>query len=170
MFYPNYIFNKLEGVSMPKIEIYNNKKLILKNVLERKLENLEINLLNLEINKFLNLLNTLSVQSFGPLILRNEGVLFSEIGTVSANYNLYIQAHDYKQYKNQFNVLDEVVVENCLYTRFEGKPEYLQLAFNKLEIYEYEEDIITRGDIYMVSLEDSEDHIVMDIFKPVKVI
>lgn len=103
-------------------------------------------------------------------VIRNKGIKISENGTITANYELYIQASNYKQYRNQFTILDEVVVEHCLYTRFEGKPEHLQLAFNKLEIFEYEEDIITRGDIYMISLEDAEEHIVMDIFKPVKMI
>lgn len=104
------------------------------------------------------------------MVIHNKGTIISEENISVSSYNLYIQAHEYKEYKNIYTILDEVVAEYCLYTRFEGKPEYLQLAFNKQEIYEYEEDIITRGDIYMISLEDSEDHIVMDIFKPVKMI
>ncbi|MGF3113629.1 AraC family transcriptional regulator [Facklamia sp. P9177] len=155
---------------MAKIEIKENKKLKLKNVIEKKLENFDLKSIEVEISKFINALEMLKAQTFGPLIVCNEGINISEDGAITANYTLYIQAHDYKQYKKQFKVLDELVVEHCLYTRFEGKPEYLQLAFNKLEIYEYEENIITRGDIYMISLEESEDHIVMDIFKPVKMI
>lgn len=155
---------------MPKIEIKINKKLKLKTVLNKNINNINLQIIQVEISKFINLLKTLKVNTFGPLIIRNKGVKISEEGSITADYDLYIQAHDYKQYKKSFNILDEVIVDNCLYARFEGKPEYLQLAFNKLEIYEYEEDIITRGDIYMVSLEDSEDHIVMDIFKPVKMI
>lgn len=155
---------------MKKIEIKNNKKLKLKNVVIKELTNINIENFEIEISKFLNEIKTLKIHTFGPLIIRNKGVKIIDDEKITSDYNLYIQAHDYKQYKNQFTVLDEVVAEHCLYTRFEGKPENLQLAFNKLEIYEYEEDIITRGDIYMISLEDSEDHIVMDIFKPVKMI
>lgn len=155
---------------MQKIEIRENKKLILKKVINRNLDLIPLENLDTEINRFYNNIQALKVQVFGPLIIRNKGMKISDDGQITSDYDLYIQAHDYKQYKNQFNLLDEVVVEYCLYTRFEGKPEYLQLAFNKLEIYEYEEDIITRGDVYMVSLEDSEDYIVMDIFKPVKMI
>lgn len=150
--------------------IAENKKLILKKVINRNLDLIPLENLDTEINRFYNNIQALKVQVFGPLIIRNKGMKISDDGQITSDYDLYIQAHDYKQYKNQFNLLDEVVVEYCLYTRFEGKPEYLQLAFNKLEIYEYEEDIITRGDVYMVSLEDSEDYIVMDIFKPVKMI
>lgn len=155
---------------MKKINIQNNKKLVLKKVLLKKISNINPEKLDLEIGKFLNSLQLLNVQVYGPLIVGDKGIKISDEGCINADYDLYIQAHDYKQYKNQFSVLEEVVVEHCLYTRFEGRPEYLQLTFNKLEIYEYEEDIITRGDIYMISLEDSEDHIVMDIFKPVKMI
>lgn len=155
---------------MPRLEVKQNKKLILKKVINKRLDLIPVENLDIEIHKFYNNIQALKPQTFGPLIIRNKGMKMSDDGKITSDYDLYIQAHDYKQYKNQFNVLDEVVVEHCLYTRFEGKPEYLQLAFNKLEIYEYEEDIITRGDIYMVSLEDSEDNIVMDIFKPVKMI
>ena len=155
---------------MSKIEIKENKKLVLKNVINKALQKIDIEKVNTEIVKFYNNIQMLKIQTFGPLIVRNKGVNVSEEGSITADYDLYIQAHDYKQYKNQFNIFDEVVVEYCLYTRFEGKPEYLQLAFNKLEIYEYEEDIVTRGDIYMISLEESENHMVMDIFKPLKMI
>lgn len=158
------------GNSLQKIEIRENKKLILKKVINKSLDLIPLENLDTEINRFYNNIQALKAQVFGPLIIRNKGMKISDDGQITSDYDLYIQAHDYKQYKNQFNVLDEVVVEYCLYTRFEGKPEYIQLAFNKLEIYEYEEDIITRGDVYMVSLEDSEDYIVMDIFKPVKMI
>lgn len=160
----------LGGKTLQKIEIRENKKLILKKVINKSLDLIPFENLDVEINKFYNNIQALKPQIFGPLIIRNKGMKISDDGKITSDYDLYIQAHDYKQYKNKFNVLDKVVVEHCLYTRFEGKPEYLQLAFNKLEIYEYEEDIITRGDIYMVSLEDSKDHIVMDIFKPVKMI
>ncbi|MDO4605607.1 MAG: hypothetical protein Q4B23_06490 [Helcococcus sp.] len=155
---------------MNKIIIERNKKLVLKKVISQEYDGRGYQDIDRDINNFLKRIRTLNVQTFGPLVIHNKGTIISEENTSISSYNLYIQAHDYKQYKKQFNILDEVVVEYCLYTRFEGKPEYLQLAFNKLEIYEYEEDIITRGDIYMVSLEDSEDHIVMDIFKPMKVI
>ena len=155
---------------MPRLVVKQNKKLILKKVINKTLDLIPFENLDIEINKFYNNIQILKAQTFGPLIIRNKGVKISENGDITSDYDLYIQAHDYKQYKNQFNVLDEVVVEYCLYIRYEGKPEYLQLAFNKLEIYEYEEDIITRGDIYMVSIEESEDHIVMYIFKPVKMI
>lgn len=153
-----------------KIEIKNNKKLKLINVINKELINIDIEKFDYNLTKFLNELKLWKVQVYGPLIIRNKGTKISEDSKVSSDYDLYIQAHNYKQYNNQFNVQDEVVVEHCIYTRFEGKPEYLQLAFNKLEIYEYEEDIITRGDIYMITLEDTPDKIVMDIFKPVKMI
>lgn len=155
---------------MGKVEIKQNKKLKLVSTIKKSLDHINISNIEIEINKFIDEINLLKIQTFGPLIIRNKETRISEEGNITADYDLYIQAHDYKQYKNHFNILDELVVENCLYTRFEGKPECLQLAFNKLEIYEYEEDIVTRGDIFMVSLEDSPEKIVMDIFKPVKIL
>lgn len=155
---------------MQKIEIKENIKLKLQKVICKKLKDIKIDKFDFEINKFISGIKLLKAQVYGPIAIRNKGTNISDDGIITSDYDLYIQAHDYEQYKNQFTVLDEVVVEHCLYIRFEGKPEYLQLAFNKLEIYEYEEEIITRGDIYMISLEDTPEKIVMDIFKPVKMI
>lgn len=155
---------------MNKIVIKRNKKLVLKKVISQEFDNISYQDINRDINNYIKKVEALKVQTFGPLIIHNKGSIINEKNILVSSYDFYIQAHDYKQYKNQFTVLDEVVVEHCLYIRFEGKPEYLQLAFNKLEIYEYEEEIITRGDIYMISLEDTPEKIVMDIFKPVKMI
>ncbi|TFF66133.1 AraC family transcriptional regulator [Helcococcus ovis] len=155
---------------MPKLEVKENKKLKLQKVICKELNNIEIEKFDIEINNFLNSIKALKAQVFGPVVIRNKGTDISENGIITSSYEIYIQVHDYLQYKNQFIVKDEISVEYCIYIRYEGKPEYLQLAFNKLEIYEYEEEIITKGDIYMVSLEENEKCIKMDIFKPVKMI
>ena len=152
---------------MPKIEVVENKKLVLKNVLRKELKNIEMRYLDDGINKFSLLLNKLSVQTFGPLIIKNCGMNVTNEGAMLMDFDLLIQAHNYKAYKSAFEAIDRLEVPNCLYARFEGNPEDIQFAHSKLDLYFYENDLGQTGEVYSVMVEDSQDFSVIDIFKPV---
>lgn len=155
---------------MPKLEVLENKKLVLKNVLCKELKNIEFEILDAQINKFGLLLDKLSVQTFGPLVMKNSGVNISEDGKMTMDYNLFIQAHDYEQYKNSFDIIERLEVPYCIYIRFEGSPENLQYAHSKLDLYFYENELESTGEIYSVMIEETEHHTVVDLFRPVKVL
>ena len=53
---------------MAKLEVLENKKLVLKNVISYELRDIELDSLDEEINNFLNKLDVLNVQTFGPLV------------------------------------------------------------------------------------------------------
>ena len=153
---------------MPKLEVLENKKLVLKNVLRKELKNIQLELLNEEINKFALLLDKLTVQTFGPLVTKSNGVNISDDGELIMDYDLLIQAHDYKQYKSSFEAIERLEVPNCIYLRFEGAPEDIQYAHSKLDLYFYENNLESTGEVYSVMIEDSEYHSVVDIFRPVR--
>ena len=56
---------------------------------------------------------------------------------------------------------------HCLYLRFEDSPEYLQLAYSKMELYFYENDLQTDGTTYTVYVNSTLDQMTADIFRPV---
>ena len=153
---------------MPKLEVLENKKLVLKNVLQKELKNIQFDLLDEELNKFVLLLDKLNVQTFGPLVMKNSGVNISEDGEMTMDYDLFIQAHNYKEFKSAFEPIDRLEVPNCVYVRFEDLPEDLQYAHSKLDLHFYENELESTGEIYSVIIEESEHHTVVDIFKPVK--
>jgi len=155
---------------MPQIILATNKKLVLKNVLRRELQNIEFDKLNDEINKFGILLDKLSVQTFGPLVTKNGGVNINNEGTLTTDYDLLVQAHDYKQYKSSFEVIERLEVLNCIYVRFEGNPDEVQFAHSKLDLYFYENDLESTDEIYSIMVEDSEHHSIIDIFRPVRIL
>ena len=155
---------------MPKLEVLKNKKLVLKNVLKRELRDVEIEILNQELEKFSLLIDKLNVQTFGPLVIKNEGIQINGDGKMTADYDLLIQAHDYKQYKGSFEIIDRLEVPYCVYTRFNGLPADIQYAHTKLDLYFYENELESTGEIYSVILEESENHTVVDLFKPVKIL
>lgn len=152
---------------MSKLEVKENKKLTLKNVLKRELKNIKMEDLDIEINKFANTLQLLHIQIFGPLIIKNCGTKFHEDGSITMDYDLMVQAHDYQQYKEQFIVENKHSVGNCIYVRFDGPIEEINYAYTKLDLYIYENDLISNGEIYIVNIEENLDYSIIDIFRPV---
>lgn len=155
---------------MPKLEVLENKKLVLKNVLQQTLKNVGLEVLEEEISKFNLLLRKFSVQTFGPLVIKNSGMNISEDAKMTIDYDLLIQAHNYKEFKSAFEPIERLEVPYCIYVRFEGNPEDIQFAHSKLDLHFYENDIESTGEIYSVIIEDSENHSIIDIFRPVKVL
>lgn len=153
--------------NMPKLEVKEHKKLILVKVLKKELRGVSLDSIDQEITKFSQKLDLLKVQVFGPLVIHNIGTNIHEDGTMTMDYDLIIQAHDYMQYKNEFIIEDRLVCEHCLYIHFDGRPEDLSYAHMKIDLYEYENDLVTKGEMYTVCISEGENHVVMDLFKPV---
>lgn len=152
---------------MSKLEIKEHKKLVLKNVLVKTLDNIPIEKIDQEITKFMNELKMLKVQTFGPLVARTSGSVFHDDGTVTIDYQIMMQAHDCMQYKNVYAVKERVEYSHSVYLRYEGKPEDIHFAYSKLDLYFYEEELISDGSMLNVFLEEKEDKVTIDFFKPV---
>ena len=152
---------------MAKLEVKENKKLVLKNVLKKELRNIAMEELNKEIEDFGNMLQLLHVQVFGPLIIKNAGMQIHEDGIISLDYDLIVQAHDYQQYKDKYVTQEKIVAENCIYVRFEGASEEINYAYAKLDLYIYENDLIATGEDYTIHINNHPDYSVVDIFRVV---
>jgi hypothetical protein len=66
---------------------------------------------------------------------------------------------------------EEIIVKNCLYTRFEGKSYDVDFAYQKLNLYAFEEEITVADESYSVFLKgdpNQGEKVVVDIFLPVK--
>lgn len=153
---------------MTKLVVRENKKLILKNVIVHELRDISLENVETEIDKFLSKLELLKVQTFGPLVTKNYGTQIREDGAITTNYDIMIQAHDYKQYKKIYKTYNQVTAEYCVYVRFEDHPQYSNYAHTKLELYFYENDLMSDGTTYSVIVNDTAEHLVMDLFQPVK--
>jgi len=152
---------------MSKLEVKENKKLVLKNAIIHELRGIQLEDLNEEINKFINKLKLLNVNSFGPLITKFCGTNMHEDGTVTVDYDIVLQAHDYKQYSKLYKTSEQLVCEHCVYVRFAGRPRDITFAYSKLDLYFYEHDLEDAGIMYTLMLEDHPEHTVIDVFRPV---
>ncbi|MFA9413798.1 MULTISPECIES: AraC family transcriptional regulator [unclassified Streptococcus] len=152
---------------MAKLEIKEQKKLVLKQVICQKLSSVQLDAVDEAIDKFQKHLALLKVQVFGPLVVKSGGTQIHDDGQLTTDFELYVQAHDYRQYDKFYEVYEMLTVPNCLYLRFEDSPEYLQLAYSKLECHIYENDIQTDGTNYTVYVASSPERLTVDIFRPV---
>ncbi|BDD39536.1 AraC family transcriptional regulator [Streptococcus ruminantium] len=152
---------------MSKLEVLENKKLVLKKVICKQLKSLQVEKLEQEIDKFYQHLKLLNVQMFGPLIVKNSGTMIHEDGTITVDYDLYVQAHDFRQYDTFYTVYEEVICPHCVYVRFEDRPEYLQFAYSKLDLHFYENDLETDGTSYTVYVNTTGEMMTVDIFRPI---
>jgi len=152
---------------MGKLDVKLNKSLVLKQVLIKELRNIKVEDLDSEIRNFQMKINLLKVQVFGPLITKSYGTTIHDDGTVTTDYDLMVQAHDYKNYKNHFKIAEKVECVNCAYIRFQGTSEEIHYAYSKLELFFYENDLMSNGSIFNVFVSNHKDHMVLDVFKPV---
>lgn len=152
---------------MSKLEVKENKKLVLKQVLVRKLNNVAMDQLDGEIRKFANYIQLLKVNTFGPLITMSSGINIHEDGTCTINYEMMVQAHDYKQYNKNLTTHERLKFSNCVYLRFQGRPEDIGYANSKLDLYFYENDLSSSGIQISVFISESPDEAVIDFFRPV---
>lgn len=152
---------------MNKLEVLENKKLVLKHVLMKQHKNIELEAIDEKLNKFSNQLKLFNVQTFGPMITRNIGTTIHDDGKLTIDYEVFVQAHDFKQYKKHFLVKERIDFPNCVYLKFKGNPKNIQYAHNKLDLYFYEQGLVSNGDIIMVLVNENPEQIEVDLFKPV---
>lgn len=157
-------------LNMPKLEVKENKKLVLKNVLKKEFRGAPLDSIDQEVVKFIQKVDLLKVQIFGPFIIHNIGTNIHDDGTMTMDFDLMIQANDYKQYKHEFMTEERHVCEHCIYVHYEGSPENVSYAHAKLDLHIYENDLLSNGEMYTVCIRDQEDYTVMDFFRPVMLV
>lgn len=152
---------------MTKLEVKNNKKLVLKQVICKTIHGIQVENIDHEIDKFYQHLQLIKAQLFGPLVVKSCGTIIHDDGSITTDFELYVQAHNAQQYRNMYEFREIVSVSHCVYVRFEDNPEYLQFAYSKLELYMYENDIQTDGTVYTVYVHSSPEKMLVDIFRPI---
>ena len=55
-------------------------------------------------------------------------------------------------------------VRNCMYAHYVGPEEKLKLAYDKINVTAFEEDITVANENYTIFIEKQDDNIVADIF------
>lgn len=149
---------------MPVIEIKSGKTLKLKNVLCVTFPFDAMGRFDVFALQMDNYIRTMGAQPIGPLI-QTTYVKAGLDGKPELFVRLFRQADKYINIDNEkYSIQSVLKIKNCLYTRFCGSKENLQIAQQKINVTAYEKGFRLSGDIYYVYLSAKNDEIAVDIF------
>ena len=155
---------------MPLIELRENKILKLTNLLSRKVPSDEIFNQDKQIQMLINWIQAKGYKTVGPLITYSSGVKGLDAENkpiIDSRIMLQLRQSDVRvQLPYRFE--KELRITNCLLARFNDKSEYIQYATNKLTLFAYENDLTLTGETYIVFIEQNGEHLVADVFMPLK--
>lgn len=149
---------------MNKIQISNNKTLKLTNTLFLEVELNQDFDLGTTVVKMDNYLKSKGAMPIGPLIQRT-------VYSINENQQLEIHAYLMRQTNNFIHNIEApykmepvIRVRNCMYAHYVGPEEKLKLAYDKINVTAFEEDITVANENYTIFIEKQDDNIVADIF------
>ena len=154
---------------MSKLDLQENKTLKLNNLVIKELRGVHITKIDFEIEKFINQLQVLKAQSYGPIVTKLVTSYANEEGNTVYDYDIYYQVKNYKQYESILKTQDELKVTDCLFLNFKGDSIYLPYAYSKIELHLFENDLSAKEEVYSVLkvVDGNEDKVDIDLFKPV---
>lgn len=146
-----------------EIIISDNKKLILKNCVSKKLNKVNPSELGNEITKFKKDIVRQNIKHFGPLIILNK----TSDNKLMLNIELKVQACDYKKVNDNYETQAICICEPCIYAHYVGTINNLILAYNKLNIFAYEHNLTPTGLVYTIYITENTQDLEVDIFMQV---
>ena len=147
-----------------KIDIANNKTLKLTNVLIRKIEFGKEENIQIVVEQMINFLKARGAMPIGPLIQKTSYSV-REDGNLDIEICLMQQANTFiHKTEVPFQMEPVIRVQNCMYAHYVGPEEKLKLAYDKINVTAFEEDITVANENYTIFIEKQDDNIVADIF------
>ena len=154
---------------MPKIELYENKKVKFQNVLCQKIDlsNEELNF-DIILNKMQSYIKVNGTTQMGPLIQYtrtfvddNEELKLEIVFMLQCRERIFSVEKAYR--------MESIIrIQNCMYCRYIGPEEKLKFAYDKINLKAFENDINLTGESYTVFVDQNEEEgrIIADVFMP----
>ena len=150
---------------MPKLEVSYKKILKLTNVLLTEVSVDNLGSYPIVVEQMENYIKSKGFQPVGPLIQQNAFMEQKEENKLTIR--VLRQSNGFIHHvEKPYNMEALLRIPHCLYVRFSGDNHKLQLAYQKLMLTAYEEDIPLRGDSYTVFIEGNDETVTADIFMP----
>lgn len=151
-----------------EIQIVTGKTLKLNHVLSRRIDGSDMDEFQKISHMFESYAKVHHLTLYGPAILHTISEL--KDGAVSQNMELLGQVREIpSKVLPPYTFTELLRVENCLMARYHGAMDKLALAYQKLDIYCFENDISVKHEVYTVIFEEKENIISADIFAEVDV-
>lgn len=147
-----------------KLQVSYDKTLKLNNALIKTLDQIEFADFSKEVLKMENYIRTKGSMPVGPLVQHTNSYV-DEKGQIKIKVSLILQSTNFiHNIESQYKMEATKRIKNCLYVRYTGEEGKLKLAYDKLNLLAYEENIGLKGDSYTIFLEQDDENIVADVF------
>lgn len=149
------------------IEIAEKKTLKLNNVLFRALDTSDTTGFEKTASMFESYTKSKKLDLYGPVVIRVEPKIVGR--EVQITTTLLGQVRNPPEsVDDPYSFLPLLRVENCLMARYRGPSKSLQVAYSKMQVYAFENNIPLSGTTYTVYVDgNSEDEIMADVFTEV---
>ena len=156
---------------MGKLQFNTSKILKLQNVLKSKidLENQDMDLAVL-VEKMQSYIKVKGAVQIGPLI-QCTSTFVNEEEELDMEIILMLQCnHFINSVEKPYSMESVLRVTDCMYCRYMGPEEQLKIAYDKINVEAFENDIELEGESYTVFVDENEEEgtIVADVFVPKK--
>jgi len=146
-----------------EIEIAEGKTLKLKNVLSKEIGSQDGSEMQKAMHMFQSYMKSISLTPYGPVIIRSS-VAF-ENGALIQRSRMMVQVRETPKAVDSPYYFDELIrVENCILARYRGDAGNVQMAYGKINVYAFENEIQLKGDTYTVFVEQNDNGIMADVF------
>lgn len=147
-----------------KIQLSNNKVIKLTNVIIREINIQDTDDFYKLVLHMENYIKSKVATPIGPLIQKTEYSVNDE-GQLDIKVYLMRQANNFIHNVEAPYTMESVLrVRNCMYARYTGPEEKLKLAYDKINVTAFEEDIELSNSNYTIFVDKQDDNIVADIF------
>lgn len=152
---------------MGKIEVHTGKTLKLTNVLCRSVDIKENDAsIETQIEQMQTYIRAKGAKQIGPLIQWTKTTL-DEQQNINIKAELMLQCNtNIRSVEQPYNMQNVIRIPNCLYCRYNGPEQSLKFAYDKLNLYAFENEIKVKLENYTVLVDrnDIEETIVADVF------
>ena len=154
---------------MGKLNINHSKTIRLTNVIAyQSLMDDNETTLDIIINQMQSYIRTKGVMQVGPLIQYAETYTNND-GELDMNIMFMLQCNNYiHSVEAPYSMYSVIRIPNCMYCRYIGPDDKVGLAYQKIQIEAFEENIMLKDCSYTVFVDsdEEEDTIVADVFIP----
>lgn len=152
---------------MGKINIYSSRTLKLTNVLilQYKIENKDMDF-SIAIEQMQSFIRTKGAIQVGPFIQYTNSCI-NENEELEMDIKLMLQCNTYIHNIEQPYKMESILrIPNCMYCRYIGPEDKLNLAYDKLQIEAFENDIELKSASYVIFVDrnENDETIIADVF------
>lgn len=147
-----------------KILISKNKTLKLTNVLMKSVDFKKNEGIEKETYQMENYLKNKGAKLVGPLI-QYTSLKLNELEKPTVELILLRQMNKFLcNVESPYKMESVMKIKNCMYARYRGSESKLSLAYDKINVVAFEEDIEIKSKCYTIIISSEDSEIVADIF------